>query len=179
MWDIIAAWRGEISGCLTMIITWWAFQYKLKKPFWLLWIPGAVLGLANELITEPEWTYALQWYIWRDVSLVVAMGWGIVFAWIITLSDIVYYKLFHEDPNGKQVRYLRLLATDFLVGVPIVVGNELLGLHILKVWKYNSILGWDTIIPIIQYPLEGLICAVVFVLAVLNTVRFWKRVGRL
>jgi len=135
--------------------------------------------MANEFMTEPEWTYSMRFYIWRDVLPFVIMGWGIIFAWLVTLSDELYQKLFHLDPNGSSVRYGGLLLTDFIVGVPLLLGNELLGLHVLKVWKYNAILGWNIMIPVIQYPLEGLFCLIFFVLAVPNAIRFWERNGRL
>lgn len=173
--DFLIAWRGELSGVVALVGTWVFFRCKLKQNFWILWVPGAMLGLANEFITESAWTYSLQLYVWRDVSPVVIAGWGVVFAWLVTLSDVLYRKLFGRDPGEPGARYLGLLLTDAVVGIPLLWGNEMIGLYFLQVWKYNSLLGWDSMLPFLNYPWEGLVCLILFVLAMPNTVRYWKR----
>jgi hypothetical protein len=171
--EFLFAWRGEFLTALSLGLSWLAFAKIFKQPFWRYWGPGALLGLTIEVITEPEWTYSLQWYLYRDVSVAVIAGWGIVFSWLVFLSDRCYDRWFAPDaPYGKPG--IRVMLTDALVGIPLLLMNELVGLYGLKIWKYNEILHWDTMIPVIQYPLEGLGALVLYVVTVPAIVRWWK-----
>ncbi len=174
MWQTIVAWRGELLTLAALLISWLVFRYRLKRNFWHMWIPGAILGLAVEFMTEPEWTYSLQCYLWRDISPFVIAGWGIVFTWLVTISDYCYRKMFGAPPGTRGPRDPRLWLTDIIVGIPLFLGNELFGLHIIKIWQYNTVLRWDTMIPLIDYPLEGLVAIICFSLAVPAAVRYWK-----
>jgi hypothetical protein len=174
MWQIIIAWRGEILTILTWIISWILIRYWLKRTYWHLWMPGTVMGAAIEFMTEPEWNYNFQLYIWRDISPFVILGWGIVFSWVIPISDYFYQKIFKVPASTYGPRDPRLLMTDLLVGAPIFLTNELIGLHFLKLWTYNPILQWNNMIPVIQYPVEGLVSMFFFTLAIPASVRYWK-----
>jgi hypothetical protein len=174
MWETIVAWRNEILSLLAWVSSWWVFKYKLKQPFFKLMLPGVLLGLAIEFMTEPEWTYFVQIYIWRDVSPFVIVSWGLMFTWLITCSDFIYQKIFETNLSLLRKSIWKIRLTDLIVGIPLFVGNELLGLHVLKVWKYNPILHWDTVIPMIDYPVEAFVIIVFFIIAMPSAVRFWK-----
>lgn len=164
------AWRGELAGAAALAGTWAWFSAR-RRPFWRLWLPGALLGAAVEFMTEPEWTYDLQVYVWRDVSPMVIAGWGVIFAWLVRLSDALYRRWFPGAPAGPDPR--RWL-TDLAVGVPLLLGNELLGLHLLRVWRYQDLLDWHTLLPGLDYPWEGLVSLCLFVLAMPSAVRYWQ-----
>ncbi len=174
MWAFITAWRSELLTLLSFVFSWWFFNRQLHLSFLKTWLPGFLLGAAVEIMTEPEWTYAMQFYIWRDVSPFVMMGWGIMFSWMLFLSDKLYGVLFKVSLTGRAPQDPRFWLTDVLVGVPFFLGNELFGLHILKSWKYNAVLQWNTMLPGIDYPLEGLVAIVFFSLGLPAAVRFWK-----
>lgn len=174
MMHILYLWRGEISTIVTFIFSAYVLLRILKQPFWRMWIHGAILGLAVEVMTEPEWTYSLQVYIWRDVSPFVIAGWGIMFTWLIYFSDKLYYKIYGKPVDPKETKSNMIILFDLLLGVPLFLSNELVGLYGLKIWKYNDILQWHVMIPIINYPLEGLISLILFVAGVSSVVRYWK-----
>lgn len=172
--NLIYLWRGELLTLIALILSAYIMIKKMKQPFWRIWLHGFILGMAVEVMTEPEWTYSLQLYLWRDVSPFVMAGWGIMFTWLITFSDKLYYKIHGEKINVSQNKSNWIIVYDVLIGVPLFLANELSGLYILKIWKYNDVLQWQTMIPIINYPLEGLISLILFIAGVSAAVRFWK-----
>ncbi|NTV52965.1 MAG: hypothetical protein HGA76_08150 [Candidatus Firestonebacteria bacterium] len=171
--NFLFLWRGELLTVVSLVLSWLAFRKLFNRPFWRFWTPGALLGLTIEVITEPEWTYHLQAYLYRDVSLAVIAGWGIMFSWLVFLSDLCYDRWFNSAAPGSRPG-VRVMLTDTLVGVPLLLSNELFGLHVLKIWQYNDILHWDTMIPVIQYPAEGLGALVLYVVTVPAIIRWWK-----
>lgn len=132
-------------------------------------LAGVIIGVANEFMTEPNWTYHMRFYIWRDISPFTILGWGPMFTMLVGFSDCLYHKLFHDWPK----RDWRVVLTDLIVGVPMLLGGELFGLNVLKNWEYNAILGWTTMIPVINYPLEGVMVMIFFIIAVPAVVRYW------
>jgi hypothetical protein len=170
---ILFAWRGELLTLLSLALSWLAFAKIFKRPFWRYWAPGILLGLTVEVITEPEWNYSLQLYLYRDVSVAVIAGWGIMFSWLVMLSDRLYTRWFAPASPGAKPG-IKILLTDLVVGIPLLLMNELFGMHVLKIWTYSEILHWDTMIPVIQYPLEGLGALVLYVITVPAIIRWWK-----
>jgi len=170
MWDFMYAWRGEIVSVVAVAATYSAFRFVLHRSIGRMMIGGMLLGLAIEFSTEPEWTYSLKCYLWRDVSPFVIIGWGAHMTWVVLFSEWLFKKIFGTEPGND----FRLVITDVLAGVPILTTGELLGLHVLKIWKYEACLQWNTIIPGIQYPVEGIIAMVPFVMGVPSVLRFWR-----
>lgn len=173
MWEWMVAWRSELLTILTLIVSWWSISRLWKKPFWATFFAGMLTGLCVEYMTEPEWTYTMQLYIWRDVSPFVIVGWGVNFTWVILLSEKVCKLFFGRQAGTRWDK--RLFISDALVGVLYFLGVELIGLHVLKVWQYNAILGWNTLIPVIQYPLEGVVAILLFSLTFPWMIRYWKK----
>ena len=171
MLETLWTWRGEAAGIAALAGTWLAFRHLHWPGFWRMWTAGLLLGAAVEFMTEPEWRYDLQVYVWRDVSPFVMAGWGVMFAWVVALSDGLYRRWFGDRPGAGGLDPRRKL-TDLLVGVPLLLGNELLGLHVLQVWRYAGILEWNTMLPVIGYPWEGVVALVFFLLAMPAAVRY-------
>lgn len=170
-----AAWRGELLTLLALAGSWLAFRFIWRRPFWRLWLPGALVGAAVEYMTEPEWTYSLQIYLWRDISPFVIAGWGIMFSWLVLLSNRCYAALF---PSGwGRLSRLGHILTDLLIGLPLFLGNELFGLHVLKVWNYSPMLAWTHMIPLLHYPWEGVVAIFLYVLAIPSAIRHWEPAG--
>jgi len=175
MWEIVIVWRTELATGAALLGSWGVFKFYLHRSFWRTFLPGALLGLAIELMTEPEWTYSAAWKVWRDICPAIVLGWGVVFSWLIVLSNGLRRQWFgNAAVDADRLRWQTLL-TDFVLGMPMFLGNEFFGLHVLKVWEYNSILGWNTLIPVIKYPVEGLVAMVFFTLALPPAVRYWER----
>jgi len=102
----------------------------------------------------------------------VILGWGLLFAWLVFLSNGLYRRWFGAEPGSRGGLDARLWLTDLVVGVPLFLGNELLGMDVLRVWQYNPVLHWTTLIPVIHYPLEGLVALVFELLALPAAVRY-------
>lgn len=173
MLDWLIAWRSELLTIIVIALTAWAFRRFFGKSFLNYWWPGALLGLAVEFMTEPEWTYSMKIFIWRDVSPFVIVGWGVTMGWVVLLSDMVYQRWF----GRKNKQPWKIILVDLTVGWPLLISNELFGMHIMKSWKYNDILNWNTMIPVIDFPLQGILVIGLFVLAMPAIIRFWKDKG--
>jgi hypothetical protein len=169
----MVAWRAELLTGMALLVSWLAIPKLFHQSFIRLWLPGLLLGLTIEVMTEPNWTYSVQCYLWRHISVAVVTGWGILFAWLVVISDFIYARWLARSVPGTKPGPA-ILLTDVLIGMPLFLMNEIFGLHILKIWRYNPILHWDTIIPVIQYPLEGLATLFLFVLTVPAVIRWWK-----
>ena len=173
MWETIVAWRGEITTTAAVLLMCLLFKLWLRQPWWRLFFGGLMLGVATEFITEPEWQYSLKVYIWRDVSPFIMVGWGVLFVWWITISDALYRVWFRAEPGGAG-GFWRLRLLDAMVGLPLCLANEIFGMQVLKIWTYSPILHWNLMIPILNYPLEGLLSAFLFSLYAPQAVRYWK-----
>jgi len=172
IWDWLVAWRAELLTGVIFAVSWVAISRLWHKPFWSLVFAGMLTGLCVEYMTEPAWTYFMQFYIWRDISPFVVIGWGINLTWVVLLSEKLCSIFFgkHAGMRGDK----RLFLTDVLIGVPYFLGSELIGLHVLKVWQYNENLRWNTILPVLHYPLEGVVAILFFSLAFPWMVRYWQ-----
>lgn len=136
-------------------------------------ICGTLIGIFIELITEPDWDYNLKFYIYKDVSPLVILGWGVSFSWVVAVSDFVY-KLWVK---GKKVKLFdkRVLLTDFVCGTIMFVSVEVFAMHVLHAWTYSPILGWTLIVPIINYPFEGVLGSMLAALILPTFVRYWQK----
>ena len=100
------------------------------------WYPGyffggLIFGLYNEICFEMCWTYspAFGVTIWRDVPLIVVIGWGVLTMLALVIADRVCTH-FHLS-NFWLKRLVDVLAFC-LVGIP----NELI-VSGLGYWSYN------------------------------------------
>jgi len=60
-----------------------------KRWFWGYFLGGLTFGIYNEICFEFCWTYsaALSPMIWRDVPLIVVLGWGLETGLSLTISN--------------------------------------------------------------------------------------------
>lgn len=173
--ELLYAWRAEIAVAVSVVLSWLVFTKVLKRNFGTTFWPGVLMGCMIEFMTEPEWTYFVKLYLWRDVSPMIILGWGVIFSWLIVCSDALHGLWFRNRGSGAYAIRRQKVLTDFAVGMPLILGNELFGLYGIKVWQYNDILGWTSMIPMLHYPLEGLYSMVFFVLASPFIIRYWER----
>lgn len=97
---------------------------------------GLIFGLYNEICFEMCWTYSPAFgpMIWRDVPLIVVVGWGVLTMLALVISDRINAR-FHFA-NFWLKRGVDILSFC-LVGIP----NELI-VSGLGYWSYNfPILG--------------------------------------
>jgi hypothetical protein len=169
--------KGEIITavfCITALsVAWFGFKKDLSGMF----VSGIILGTAVEFITEAYWDYSFKMFIWRDIPLFVIVGWGYSFSLFILLSDWVFKKVFR--PKNIAVDDKRILLCDALLGPLWFVSHELLGMNVFHLWTYSKVSGWTYIIPVINFPWEGVIGAVLFATVLPTFVRHWEKAFRL
>jgi hypothetical protein len=111
----------------------WVLSRIIDKTWhWGYLIGGLVFGLYNEICFEFCWDYSpvLRPMIWRDVPLLIVVGWGLITAVGLSISDRVIARLAIRNPWSRK---LMDVVFFFCVGYP----NELL-MSKLGYWKYNS-----------------------------------------
>ena len=100
------------------------------------WYPGyffggLIFGLYNEICFEMCWTYSSAFgpTIWRDVPLIVVIGWGVLTMLALVLSDRIRK---HFNITNFWLRRGLDVVMFCLVGIP----NELI-VSGLGYWSYN------------------------------------------
>jgi len=175
--------RGEWLPIIFAVVSLSISRIKFKKNFTGLYLAGMLTGLMVEYITEAYWKYSFNVYIWKDMSLYVVLGWGFTFTFFVVISNNlfkvtlkVWSKIFgKQKPIPVSVKNdPRLILFDACLGIPWFVSYELIGMYALRLWEYRDVAGWDTIVPIINYPLEGIIGAFLFGMILPSFVRFWE-----
>ncbi|MBD3322893.1 MAG: hypothetical protein GF350_17480 [Chitinivibrionales bacterium] len=164
---------GEWLATVAFIGTWLLFRFGIKKDITGDLIAGMIVGATVEYLTEAYWDYNLNVYIYKDISFFVVMGWGYSFTYFIFISELLYKKLFNKSSISMFDK--RIILCDALVGPVWFIANEYIGMHVLNLWAYSSSAGWSTIIPVIRYPLEGLIGSVFFSITFPAFIRYWQK----
>ena len=92
---------------------------------------GLIFGLYNEICFEMCWTYSPAFgpTIWRDVPLIVVIGWGVLTMLALVLSDRIRD---HFNITGFWLQKGLDVVLFCLVGIP----NELI-VSGLGYWSYN------------------------------------------
>jgi hypothetical protein len=101
----------------------WYFGYILG---------GLAFGIYNEICFEFCWDYSplLAPMIWRDVPLVVVLGWGLETGIALTLSDRVRTWL-------KWTSHWSMHGLDILFFAGMGYATETI-MSVLHFWKYNN-----------------------------------------
>lgn len=164
---------AELSTLVAVLLIFPIFFRIFRKNIIGEFIAGVVLGIFFEIATEPVWDYHLTWYLYKDVSPIIMLGWGVSFTILVKLSDWFYKKVYHK----KQVNLfdLRLFASDLIVGTTWLTAVELFGINVLHGWNYSPELGWHIMIPIINFPLEAVLALALFSLVMPTFVRHWQK----
>ena len=102
-----------------------------KKWFLGYFFGGLIFGLYNEICFEVCWTYSSAFgpTIWRDVPLIVVIGWGVLTMLALVISDRVGN---HFHLTNFWLKRLLDIVCFCLVGIP----NELI-VSGLGYWSYN------------------------------------------
>jgi hypothetical protein len=106
---------------------------------------GFLFGLYNEICFEFCWDYSPQlgFMIWRDVPLIVVLGWGITCLFAFTCSQRIMTRLL---PSNRLALHLGDLVFFTLYGV----ANENIMWH-FNYWKYAATLHSNLLIHIFGY----------------------------
>jgi len=97
---------------------------------------GLIFGLYNEICFEMCWTYSPEFgvTIWRDVPLIVVVGWGVLTMLALVLSD-------KACSHFNITNFWPKRAVDVLMFCLVGIPNELI-VSGLGYWSYNfPILG--------------------------------------
>ncbi len=104
---------------------------------------GFVFGLYNEICFEMCWTYSPAFgpTIWRDVPLIVVIGWGVLTMLALVISDRISMRFGFANFWLKRV-------VDILSFCFVAIPNELI-VSGLGYWSYN-------------FPIQGTLPMVLF-----------------
>ncbi len=105
---------------------------------WGYLVGGLCFGLYNEFLFEFCWDYspALKPFIWRDVPLVVVVGWGVIGILALSISDRLQSWIVRRFSRFDIHPVVLLLLLDVLLYLSIGVSQEIM-LSEKGYWKYN------------------------------------------
>ncbi len=145
-----------------------------KKDLTGMFLAGMLMGLTIEYITETYWQYSFKLFIWPgnpiwgDISFFVILGWGYSFSMFVLFSNWLFKKM-----TGLPVTNPLVMVFDAILAPLWFIPYEILGMQVLHLWKYTTCSKWTTLIPILNYPVEGVIGAMLFGLVLPSFVRLW------
>ena len=110
---------------------------------------GLIFGLYNEVCYEFCWNYSqeLRPMIWRDVPLIVILGWGLMTMLTLTLANRAALAL-----KWKNVWLIKLLDVAIFFCFGIINEQTMSKLHF---WSYNNPLQAELSIQIFGYIMLG------------------------
>lgn len=153
---------------MTSILVWEFASYLPAPLLWFLFrrfaardisgdlICGAMIGAYVEFAAEPLWDYHFRFVIYKDVSLSVLLGWGVLFALARALSEGLHRRaagVRSVDPFDR-----RTFLFDGLAGLALLVPIRLIG-ALSDAWDYNlDVLRWTWgRAPLLDIPFEALL----------------------
>ena len=112
---------------------------------------GLCFGMYNEICFEFCWNYSdkLAPMIWRDVPLVVVLGWGMMTVMALVISDRVCMRYRLKNRLIKR-------GCDTLFFILLCVPNEI-GMSKLGYWSYNFPIQGELWMQIYGYVFVSLI----------------------
>jgi hypothetical protein len=163
----------EIWSYLQIPIFWYLFRRFARRNIIGDIIAGAMIGVAIEIATAPSWIYHFKINFYKGAPLSVPLGWGVMFAQVVFLSEKLYCWVLKEKAvisHDKRIFFFDVLA-GVLIGFPL----EAMGLH-AGVWDYNySVLGWNMgRVPFFNMPIEALLGYAMLMLLAPTFVRHWQ-----
>lgn len=114
-------------------------------------VGGLVYGIYNEICFEFCWTYSdqLKPMVWRDVPLVVVLGWSIYTALALSISDLLVKKF---EIKSLWIRKSFDVLLFVAIGSPIEVLMSFLGF-----WHYNMLIQGMMWMQIFGYCFVGVL----------------------
>jgi hypothetical protein len=116
-----------------------AFKRDLTEEYLL----GLIFGIQWEFLTEPYWTYLPDKFnvlVWKDIPLLMLMGWGAAFTLSLLLSHWIGKKLFGLDAKSIVFDWRVLLCDAIAISVVGTAGEWTYGI-LLECWTYNVDFG--------------------------------------
>ncbi len=164
----------EIFYFLQPPLVWWLFRRFARRNVFGHMLAGVMIGAFNEFATAPLWDYHLKINIYKDTPLAVVLGWGVMFALVVFISEKVYAFVFKKP---VELRDPRVLLCDLAAAVVIALPLEAIAMK-SGVWDYRyDLLGWDWgTIPLINMPWEALFGYCLLMLVGPSFVRLWAPV---
>lgn len=164
----------EIWSYAQIPFFWWAFRRFLRRDIKGDIIAGAMIGGFIEFSTEPLWDYHFKFTIYKDIPPSVPLGWGVMLAMVVYVSEKLYcLALGRKDilPHDRRIFIFDVIGGT-LVGVPL----EAIGLR-AGVWSYNyDILHWTWgTVPFLRMPYEALFGYALLMLTAPTFVRYWQK----
>jgi hypothetical protein len=122
-----------------------------KRWFWGYFLGGLSFGIYNEICFEFCWQYSplLGPMIWRDVPIIVIVGWGIFATLGLVLSNRIYKGMQITNPYLHKLFDILFFSC---IGFSVEMTAPALGL-----WKYNFHLQSVIPVQIMGYLLVGLL----------------------
>lgn len=161
---------GEILSIVTCVTTLIVAAVIFKTDLSGMFLAGMLMGTTVEFITEAYWDYSFNIYIWRDIPFFVILGWGFSFSMFVKFSNFIF-----KIATGQKDTLIdkRIIIFDAFLAPIWFIPYELLGMHALHLWKYSEVSNWNHILPIIEFPLEGVVGAFLFGMVLPTFVRHW------
>lgn len=163
----------EVWSYVQVPLSWYLFKKFAHRNILGDITAGVIVGCFWEYSTEALWTYNFHFNLYKDIPPGVPLGWGVMFAIAVYISEKMYCMLFKKKEIIQHDK--RIFITDMLAAVLIGLPFEKLGL-ITGVWTYNyEILHWSTArIPVFNMPYEVLIGYALLMLVAPTFVRYWQ-----
>ncbi|OGS18951.1 MAG: hypothetical protein A2219_07990 [Elusimicrobia bacterium RIFOXYA2_FULL_50_26] len=163
----------EIWSYVQVPLCWFLFRKLARRNVLGDMAAGVIIGCFWEYSTDALWTYHFKFNIYGDIPPGVPLGWGVMFACAVFVSEKLYYFLFNKntiEPHDK-----RIFLTDILSAVLIGLPFEKFGLA-TGVWEYHyEILHWSPArIPVFDMPYEVMIGYCLLMLIAPTFVRYWQ-----
>jgi len=127
MWLTVLFWSIVLSSML--VSRWIAGVWR-----WSYFFGGLLFGIYNEFVFEQCWDYSplLGPFLWRDVSLLIIVGWGNIGMLALTVSDRIQKALPQVPAHPGVVLFAADIGFYCLFGMIGEIAMAKLGY-----WKYN------------------------------------------
>jgi hypothetical protein len=122
---------------------WIAAKVFFKTDLTEEYLLGLIFGIQWEFLTEPYWTYLPDRFnvlVWKDIPLLMLMGWGAAFTLSLLLSHWFARKIFKLDVRKMVFDWKILFCDAVAVSIVGVAGEWLYGI-LLGCWVYNVDFG--------------------------------------
>lgn len=163
----------EIWSYAQVPFFWYVFKRFANRNVMGDIIAGTIIGCFIEFATEPLWDYHLKFTLYKDVAPSIPLGWGVMFAIVVWLSEKMYCRILKKDTVAPYDK--RIFIFDLIGAAAIALPLETIGLK-SGVWDYREDLlqwNWGTI-PFIEMPYEALVGYMLLMLVAPTFVRYWQ-----
>jgi len=118
---------------------WLIAKLAFKRDLTEEYLMGLIFGIQWEFLTEPYWTYLPDKFnilVWKDIPLLMLIGWGTSFTLSLLLSNFIGRKLFKLDASQLVFDWRVLLCDAMAVSVVGLIGEWSFGI-LAHCWTYD------------------------------------------